>query len=70
MKNGDEIILETKWGTFTYEIYEKRIVAPTDPEIVVQKDGVKELVLTTCNPKFSASQRLITFARQVSAEAA
>lgn len=68
LTKGDEIILETKWGTFTYKVYEQRIVAPTDPQIVVQKDGVRELVLTTCNPKFSASQRLIIFARQASVE--
>lgn len=70
LDKGDEIIVETKWGIFTYEIYEQRAVAPTDPAIVVQKDNVRELVLTTCNPKFSAAQRLITFARQVDAEAA
>ena len=69
LSNGDELIVETKWGRFTYEVYEQRVVAPTDPAIIVQKDNVRELVLTTCNPKFSASQRLILFARQVEAEA-
>jgi sortase A len=70
LRNGDEIFVETRWGKFTYEVYEQRVVAPTDPAIIVQKDNVRELVLTTCNPKFSASQRLILFARQVEAEAA
>jgi len=70
LERGDEIILETKWGMFTYEVYQQRVVAPTDPAIVVQKDDVRELVLTTCNPKFSADTRLITFARQVEVEAA
>ena len=69
LKDGDELIVETKWGRFTYEVYQLRVVAPTDPAIIVQKDNVKELVLTTCNPKFSASQRLIVYARQVEAEA-
>jgi sortase A len=69
LSNGDKLILETKWGRFTYEVYDQRVVVPTDPAIIVKKDNVKELVLTTCNPKFSASQRLITFARQVEAEA-
>lgn len=70
LRNGDSIIVETRWGRFTYEVYDTRIVAPTDPAIIVQKDNVRELVLTTCNPKFSAAQRLILFARQVEAEAA
>ena len=70
LDNGDKIFLETKWGNFVYEVYEQRAVAPTDPQIVIQKDNVRELVLTTCNPKFSASERLITFAREVDSEAA
>ena len=65
LEDGDEIIAETKWGTFTYEVYDQRIVDPTDASVVVEKKNVRELVLTTCNPKFSASQRLITYARQV-----
>lgn len=69
LRNGDNIIVETRWGRFTYEVYDSRVVAPTDPAIIVQKDNARELVLTTCNPKFSASQRLILFARQVEAEA-
>ncbi len=69
LNNGDEIILETKWGRFTYEVYEQRAVSPLDPEVIVQKDNVRELVLTTCHPPLSAAQRLITYARQVDAEA-
>ena len=70
LNKGDQIFVDTKWGKFTYEIYKQTIVAPTDPAIVIQKDNVRELVLTTCNPKFSAETRLITFAREVKAEAA
>ena len=69
LSKGDEIILETKWGIFTYEVYDQKVVEPTDPTIVVQKDNVRELILTTCNPKFSAATRLITYAREVEAEA-
>lgn len=68
LKEGDEVILETKWGIFTYEVYQQRIVEPTDPTVIVQRDNVRELVLTTCNPKYSAAQRLIVYARQVKAE--
>lgn len=68
--HGDKIFIETKWGNFTYEVYEQRVVEPTDPAIVIQKDSVRELVLTTCNPKYSAATRLITFAREVKSEAA
>ena len=69
LSRGDKIHIETQWGNFTYEVYEQRVVEPTDPAIVIQKDNVRELVLTTCNPKFSAATRLITFAREVKSEA-
>lgn len=64
---GDEIIAETKWGTFTYEVSEKRIVQPDSLAIAIQSD-VPEIVLTTCNPKYSAAQRLIVFATLVEGE--
>jgi LPXTG-site transpeptidase (sortase) family protein len=51
----------TKWGTFTYEVTRKQIVLPTDATIVRPND-VAELVLTTCNPRFSAAERLIVYA--------
>ncbi|MQB01391.1 MAG: sortase [Actinobacteria bacterium] len=61
LERGDEIVTVTKWGTFTYEVTRKQIVQPTDATIVRPSD-VAELVLTTCNPRFSASQRLIVYA--------
>lgn len=65
LKKGDEIFVETKWGDFTYEVMEQRAVLPDDPNIVIEKNDDAELVLTTCNPPYSASQRLITYARMV-----
>jgi sortase A len=61
---GDEIITETKWGTFRYVVTEQRIVDDEDTTITVEihDRGKRELVLTTCHPKFSAAQRLIIFA--------
>lgn len=64
LNKGDEIITDTKWGTYTYEVTEKRIVQPDSLAIAIQSDAA-EIVLTTCNPKYSAAQRLIVFARMV-----
>ena len=58
---GDEIEIETRWGDFTYRVIEKAIVDDTDSSIVIPGDG-SEVVLTTCNPRFSAAQRLIVYA--------
>jgi sortase A len=65
LSKGDKIYIQTKWGNFTYEVYDQRAVVPTDPNIVVQEHTDGQLVLTTCNPPYSASQRLVTFARLV-----
>ena len=65
LKKGDDIKVRTEWGEFVYRVSETRVVLPTSPAIVVQKQNTAELVLTTCNPRFSAAQRLIVFASLV-----
>lgn len=61
LEAGDRIITETNWGNFVYGVTTQRIVQP-DARGIVIPGGTRELVLITCNPKFSASQRLIVFA--------
>lgn len=61
MRRGDEIHIETRWGEFTYVVTGKEIV-PEDSRAIVVESKKAELVLTTCNPKFSAAERLIVFA--------
>jgi sortase A len=61
MEKGDPIHFETRWGEFTYRVTGKEIVAPDSDAIVVQSDQY-ELVLTTCNPRFSDAERLIVYA--------
>ena len=66
LKRGDRIVTETKWGEYTYEVTIKTIVEPDSPLVVIdtrQDDSREpELVLTTCNPRFSAAERLIVYA--------
>jgi sortase A len=59
--SGDEIHLETRWGDFKYSVVDKVVVDDKDASIVIPGDG-PEVVLTTCNPRFSAEQRLIVYA--------
>lgn len=61
LRPGDEIITETKWGTFTYVVDRTRIVPASSRQIVMPGNRA-EVVLTTCHPKFSAAQRLIVIA--------
>jgi sortase A len=61
---GDEILVETALGTHSYVVRESFIVLPTAIEVTDPKRGAW-LTLTTCNPKFSARERLIISAELV-----
>ena len=67
LKKGDEIRVRARWGEFRYVVTQTKIVLPDTPAVVVQELKDSELVLTTCNPRFSAAQRLIVFATMVEA---
>jgi sortase A len=64
MEPGDEIMIETALGMHTYVVRRVFIVAPTAVEVTDPKRGAW-LTLTTCNPKFSARERLIISAELV-----
>jgi sortase A len=61
---GDLVQIQTTYGHFTYRVYQQLIVPPTDVSVVgPTKDA--ELTLTTCNPRFSARERMVIHARLV-----
>jgi len=62
---GDRVEVETGIGIHVYEVRESFIVAPTDVWVTDSKPGAW-LTLTTCNPKYSARERLIVTAELVS----
>jgi sortase A len=61
LKPGDPIVITTVQGTFTYDVKNTLIVSPSDTA-VVDDTTTPELTLTTCNPRFSASTRLVVHA--------
>src|SRR3954464_13081349 len=64
---GDQIILEMPYGTFTYVFEKQEIVDPTDLAVTDRVPGAERLVLSACHPLYSASHRIIVFARLRSA---
>jgi sortase A len=64
MKRGDRIVLEMPYATIYYRVQKTEIVDPTDVG-VVKYVGYERLVLSSCNPLYSAAQRFIVFARAV-----
>jgi len=62
LSEGDEIRLETRWGDFTYRVTGAEVVPPNATDIANPDSNRPELVLTTCNPRFSATERLVVSA--------
>lgn len=59
---GDRIELRMPYGTLDYRLERTRVVEPTDLGIL-HPTGDQRLVLTACHPLYSASQRIVAFAR-------
>ena len=62
LRRGDRITLTMPYGLFTYTVEGSRVVSPGHTTVLrhVRHD---RLVLTTCTPMFSATQRLVVTGR-------
>ena len=66
LKEGDRIVLATEYGVYDYRITGTQIIEPSNGTVLDQTNR-PSLVLTTCNPRFSAAERLVVFADRVDA---
>jgi sortase A len=64
---GDEIVLHTGFGTFTYDVSRVFVIPSEGSGKVLTQTRKPTLVLTTCHPKYSAAERLIVTADLVDA---
>jgi sortase A len=62
MRAGDRIVLTMRYARFTYAVQRIQIVTPTSWWII-KNQGYERLVLSACNPLYSAAQRIVVFAR-------
>lgn len=62
LAHGDRIIVTMPYGRFVYIVQSKKIVTP-NAWWVTRNVGYDRLVLSACNPLFSAAQRIVVFAR-------
>jgi sortase A len=65
MAPGDPIFVTTTQGRFQYDVVDTLVVDPTDVA-VLNPTPTPMLTLTTCNPRFSASTRMVVQAKLVS----
>jgi sortase A len=68
VRRGDALVVETATTWFTYVVDRTRIVAPTDVWVLDPVPGRPKatptrplLTLTTCNPRWASTERLIVF---------
>jgi sortase A len=64
---GDAITVRTRYGTYRYEVEDVFVIPSAGSGRVLVQTPRPTLVLTTCNPKYSSSERLIVTARRVDA---
>lgn len=62
LTEGDLIVVYYKGRQYTYRLREKRVVAPTDVSYLIPQKGTKTLILQTCWPPGSTTERLLLFA--------
>lgn len=64
LRPGQTIRIQMPYGDFTYAVEKTRIVLPTDFSII-KPVGYQRLVLSACDPPFSAAKRIIVYSRLV-----
>src|SRR4051812_7414183 len=67
LKRGDDIELDMPYATFHYRVQKRQIVTPNSIWII-RRMPYDRLVLSACNPLYSAAQRIVVFARLASVQ--
>jgi len=62
---GDTILVTTVQGTFLYQMTGNQVVDPSDVAVVAPT-STPQLTLTTCNPTWNSSHRMIVFGHLIS----
>jgi len=65
---GDPITLQTAYGTYTYAVTRNFVLPEATAGVVLQQTERPTLVLTTCNPRYASSERLIVEADLTSSD--
>jgi sortase (surface protein transpeptidase) len=60
-------VLRTRFGNFRYRVTRNFVIPSAGSGVVLEQTDDPTLVLTTCHPRFSSSERLIVEADLVEA---
>lgn len=67
LEAGQHIVLKMPYARLEYKVEKTQIVDPDATWITNRVKGPERLVLSACHPLYSASQRIVVFARLVNA---
>jgi LPXTG-site transpeptidase (sortase) family protein len=70
LDNGDTFYLQKDSKRYTYEVYKKEVVKPTDVSVLGAADKPATATLITCDPPGLNSSRLVLVAQQISPDPA
>lgn len=72
LRDGDRVVVETAGTVHVYEVTERDVVRPTDVEVIApvpEEPGAAPtqalITLTSCHPKYSATERFVVHGRLV-----
>ena len=63
---GDTFFLQKDGKRYTYQVYSKRVVKPTDVSVLGVSDKPATATLITCDPPGTSASRLVITAQQIS----
>lgn len=69
LRKGEPVIMEMPYGRFTYEVERTLIVKPSALWVIGPAKR-ERLVLTACHPLYSATKRIVIFARLIRSDTA
>lgn len=70
METDDTFFIHKDGIRYTYKVYEKKVVAPTDISVLGPADRENTMTLITCDPPGTSINRLIIVAEQISPDPA
>lgn len=70
LENGDTFFLQKDGKRYTYQVYQKTIVKPTDVSVLGAKDKAATATLITCDPPGTNVNRLVVVGEQISPDPA
>jgi sortase A len=70
MENGDIFYLQKDGKRYTYKVYKKTIVKPTEVGVLASADKQATATLITCDPPGTSTNRLVVVGEQISPDPA